>query len=47
MAKTFHPGTKINMGSRIDLVIGNGVGEAEMGVPDLIGMTLNEARAFD
>jgi len=40
------PGTKINMGSHIDLVIGNGVGEAVMSVPDLIGMTVAQARDY-
>ncbi|HXL55899.1 MAG TPA: PASTA domain-containing protein, partial [Chitinophagaceae bacterium] len=34
------PGTKINMGSSIGLVIGNGIGEETMNVPDLIGMTV-------
>jgi len=40
------PGTKINMGSRIDLVIGNGVGEEMMSVPDLVGMTVAQARDY-
>jgi len=40
------PGTKINMGSHIDLVIGNGVGEEVMSVPDLIGMTVGQARDY-
>jgi beta-lactam-binding protein with PASTA domain len=40
------PGTKINMGSHIDLVIGNGIGEAIMSVPDLIGMTVAQARDY-
>ena len=40
------PGTKINMGSSIDLVIGNGLGEEQMEVPDLVGMTVSEARSY-
>jgi beta-lactam-binding protein with PASTA domain len=40
------PGTKINMGSSIALVIGNGVGQETMNVPDLIGMTVAEARSY-
>jgi beta-lactam-binding protein with PASTA domain len=40
------PGTKINMGSHIDLVIGNGVGQEVMSVPDLIGMTVAQARDY-
>jgi hypothetical protein len=40
------PGTKINMGSHIDLVIGNGVGEEVMSVPDLVGMTVAQARDY-
>lgn len=44
--KSIAPGTKINMGSLIDLVIGNGLGAEEMDVPDLTGMTVEEARNF-
>jgi len=40
------PGTKINMGSSIGLVIGNGIGQETMNVPDLIGMTVAEARSY-
>jgi beta-lactam-binding protein with PASTA domain len=38
------PGTKIRQGSEIDLVLGNGVGEMEFAVPDLIGMTYRDAK---
>lgn len=38
------PGSKINMGTAIDLVIGNGIGNDDIDVPDLVGMTVNEAR---
>jgi len=37
-------GTKIYMGSAISFVLGDGVGDQEMKVPDLIGLTLVEAR---
>lgn len=40
------PGTKINMGSAINLVLGSGVGEDDINVPDLVGMTLAEARLY-
>jgi beta-lactam-binding protein with PASTA domain len=40
------PGTKINMGSHIDLVVGNGIGQETISVPDLLGMTVSQARAY-
>lgn len=40
------PGTKINMGSSIAVVVGNGVGSEEMDVPDLVGLTVDQAKAF-
>lgn len=39
------PGTKIRMGSTIDMVLGSGVGDRQFVVPSLIGMTFCEARA--
>jgi eukaryotic-like serine/threonine-protein kinase len=39
------PGTKIPMGSTIDLVLSSGLANVDMGVPDLFGMTYGEARA--
>lgn len=39
------PGTKIPMGSTIDLVLGSGLANADMGVPDLFGMTYQQAKA--
>jgi beta-lactam-binding protein with PASTA domain len=39
------PGTKIQMGSAIDLVLSSGVGETVFNVPDLVGMTYGNARA--
>ena len=42
--KRIKPGTKITMGSEIDLVLGSGLGEVEFSVPDLFGRTIEEAR---
>lgn len=39
-------GTKIPMGSGITLVISRGTGTTELDVPDLFGMSLNEARVI-
>lgn len=39
-------GTKIKMGSTIDLVLGGGVGDEMIAVPDLLGMTYEEARVL-
>ena len=38
------PGTKIQQGSSIDLVLSNGIGETEFSVPNLIGMTFSAAK---
>jgi beta-lactam-binding protein with PASTA domain len=38
------PGTKIRKGSSIDLVLGNGVGEKEMLVPNLMGMLFSDVK---
>jgi len=40
------PGTKVHMGSPINLVLGDGIGNALMSVPDLTGMTLTDARSY-
>jgi beta-lactam-binding protein with PASTA domain len=37
-------GTKIPKGSKIDLVLGNGAGAAEVEIPDLIGQDLDAAK---
>lgn len=37
-------GTKILMGSKIDLVLGTGVGKDEFNVPDLVGWTYSSAK---
>ncbi|HWB26826.1 MAG TPA: PASTA domain-containing protein [Chitinophagaceae bacterium] len=44
--KNVDPGTKVNMGTAIDLVLGNGEGEDEINVPDLVGMTVADARLY-
>lgn len=44
--KIVQPGTKVKMGSAIDLVISSGVGEEAIVVPKLIGLTYEEARAL-
>lgn len=42
--KDIDPGTKIPMGAKIDLVLGSGLANTDMAVPDLFGMTLQEAK---
>lgn len=37
-------GMQVSKGSRIDLVLGDGLGATEVPVPELIGLTLREAR---
>jgi beta-lactam-binding protein with PASTA domain len=49
LAQLYHgqeikPGTKIPMGSTIDLVLSSGLANVDMSVPDLFGMTYREAR---
>ena len=39
-------GTKLRMGSTISLVLGSGLAQEDMKVPDLIGMTYEEARVL-
>ncbi len=40
------PGTKIQQGSEIDLVLSDGLGETEFTVPNLVGMTFGQAKGF-
>jgi beta-lactam-binding protein with PASTA domain len=40
------PGTKIPIGSIISFVLGSGDGGGVINVPDLVGMTLDEARTY-
>lgn len=42
--KKIPPGTPIRMGSSISLVIGSGIGNVDLPVPKLIGLTLEEAK---
>jgi beta-lactam-binding protein with PASTA domain len=42
--QTIRPGTLIPEGTRITLVLANGVGETTMAVPGLLGLTLEEAK---
>lgn len=37
------PGTLIPKGSKIDLLVGNGIGNTEMDIPSLVGKSLDEA----
>ena len=39
------PGTKLRWGSAVSLVIGGGLVEQQIRVPDLLGLTVSEARA--
>lgn len=39
------PGTKIRMGSTISLVLGDGVGDQQFVVPNIVGMTYSEAKS--
>lgn len=43
--KTITAGTKIYLGSKISFVLGSGLGEEEFAVPDLVGMSFDEAKA--
>jgi eukaryotic-like serine/threonine-protein kinase len=42
--KNIVPGTKIPKGTVIDLVLGDGLGQGNIALPDLQGLTLEEAR---
>lgn len=42
--KEIRPGTKIPMGSTISLVLGSGVSNVNMSVPDLFGLTYRQAK---
>ncbi len=45
-SKNVPPGTKVSMGSSISLILGDGVGNLLMNVPNVIGMTLSDARSY-
>jgi beta-lactam-binding protein with PASTA domain len=40
------PGMMVPQGSRIDLVIGDGLGNTEFNVPDVVGLTYDEASSM-
>jgi eukaryotic-like serine/threonine-protein kinase len=44
--KPIRPGEMIPQGSRVDLIIGDGLGNIEFNVPDVIGMSYDEAIAI-
>lgn len=44
--KTITPGSKVPMSTAIDLVLGNGLGDTQLAVPDLIGLNLSQARQY-
>lgn len=44
--ESIKPGTKIQMGSSITLVLGSGLGDTEFTVPDLFGMNYYEAKTL-
>ena len=44
--KQLAPGTKVSMGSSVSFVLGDGVGNVLMNVPNIIGMTLSDARSY-
>ncbi|MDR3714040.1 MAG: PASTA domain-containing protein [Puia sp.] len=43
--ESIKPGTKIQQGSGITLVLGNGIGTSDLPVPDLFGLTYRQVRA--
>ncbi|MFT3737890.1 MAG: PASTA domain-containing protein [Breznakibacter sp.] len=44
--KPIEPGTQIEKGTAIDLMIGKGLGEESTKLPDLLGLTLEEAHGY-
>ena len=44
--KDIKPGTKLPMGTPISLVLGSGLSDIDMSVPDLFGMTYSEAASY-
>ena len=44
--KTITPGTKVPLSTAIDLVLGNGLGNTQLTVPDLIGLTVAQAKEY-
>ncbi len=44
--KAIEPGTKIPMASSIDFILGNGLGNTQLTVPDLVGLTVRQAKDY-
>jgi beta-lactam-binding protein with PASTA domain len=44
LEQSIRPGTKLPMGTRVDLVLGDGLGKQEYAVPVLVGLRLLEAK---
>lgn len=44
--KPIAPMTQVPMGSTIDFVLGNGLGNEVMNVPDVVGMSLGQAKSY-
>ncbi len=44
--KEIKPGTLLPKGSKIDLIVGDGLGETEFDIPDLIGMEQDDAETL-
>ena len=40
------PGTKIALGSSVSFILGSGIGGAEIDVPNLVGLTLDQTKSF-
>jgi beta-lactam-binding protein with PASTA domain len=44
--KSVAPGSSVKKGSRIDLVLGDGLGQTQVEVPNITGLTLREAKVI-
>lgn len=44
--KDINPGASVPKGSEIDLIVGHGLSNEQIPVPDLLGLTLDEANSF-
>ena len=44
--ETVAPGTKLRMGSKVTLVLGDGIGKTEFVVPRIVGLTFGQAKAL-
>ena len=46
LEQSYPPGSKLPMGSTINLVLGDGIGRLEFSVPDITGMMLQDAKSL-